>query len=123
MPVTSTSLARPWTSSRTSCGASSASLNGDTIVSASLLKPSVDNPESTIDTFARQFQITQKEAQIVKEAFYLEQGPATMFHVINAFTKAAQDGRLTATDAYRLERPADTSWDWSGHSPFRCLID
>ena len=63
----------------------------------------VDNPESTIDTFARQFQITQKEAQIVKEAFFLEQG-ATMFHVINAFTKAAQDGRLTATDAYRLER-------------------
>ena len=63
----------------------------------------VDNPESTIDTFARQFQITQKEAQIVKEAFYLEHG-ATMFHVINAFTKAAQDGRLTASDAYRLER-------------------
>jgi hypothetical protein len=30
----------------------------------------VDNPESTIDTFARQFQITQKEAQIVKEAFF-----------------------------------------------------
>ena len=63
----------------------------------------VDNPESTIDTFARQFQITQKEAQIVKQAFYLEQG-ATMFHVIQAFTRAAQDGRLTASGAYRLER-------------------
>jgi hypothetical protein len=34
----------------------------------------VDNPESTIDSFARQFQITQKEAQIVKEALLLEQG-------------------------------------------------
>ena len=63
----------------------------------------VDNPESSIDSFARQFQITLKEAQIVKEAFYLEQGPATMFHVINAFTRAAQDGRLSASDAYRLE--------------------
>lgn len=63
----------------------------------------VDNPESTIDTFARQFQISQKEARIVKEAFFLEQG-ATMFHVIQAFTRAAQDKRLTATSAYHLER-------------------
>ena len=63
----------------------------------------VDNPESTIDTFARQFQITQKDAQIVKQAYYLEQG-ATMFHVINAFTRAAQDKRLTASGAYQLER-------------------
>ena len=37
------------------------------------------------------------------EAFFLEQG-ATMFHVIQAFTRAAQDGRLSATDTYRLER-------------------
>lgn len=63
----------------------------------------VGNPESTIDSFARQFQISQKEAQIVKEAFFQEQG-ATMFHVIQAFTRGAQDGRLTASDAYRLER-------------------
>ena len=63
----------------------------------------VENPESIIDTFAKQFQINQKEAQIVKEAFFLEQG-ATMFHVIQAFTRAAQDGRLSASDAYRLER-------------------
>jgi hypothetical protein len=32
----------------------------------------VSNPESTIDSFARQFQITQEEAQIVKQAYYLE---------------------------------------------------
>ncbi len=37
----------------------------------------VDNAESTIDTFARQFQITQKEAQIVKQAFYLEGLPGS----------------------------------------------
>ena len=63
----------------------------------------VNNPESTIDSFARQFQISQEETQIVKQAFYLEQG-GTMFHIINAFTRAAQNGRLTASGAYRLER-------------------
>lgn len=63
----------------------------------------VDNPESSIDTFARQFQISQEEAQIVKQAFYLEQG-ATMFHIIQAFTRAAQDASLSASDSYRLEK-------------------
>jgi len=63
----------------------------------------VSNPESTIDTFARQFQIPQEEVQIIKAAFFLEQG-ATMFHIINAFTRAAQDGRLSAPSAYRLEK-------------------
>jgi hypothetical protein len=38
------------------------------IVSAFPAETPVSNPESTIDTFARQFQITQEEAQIVKEA-------------------------------------------------------
>jgi len=64
----------------------------------------VNNPEGTIESFARQFQIPQEEAQIVKQAYYLEQGSATMFHVINAFTRAAQDASLNATSAYRLER-------------------
>jgi len=63
----------------------------------------VINPESTIETFVRQFQITQDEAQIVKRAYYLEEG-ATMFHVIQAFTRAAQDRSLSASGAYRLEK-------------------
>lgn len=63
----------------------------------------VANPESTIDTFARQFQITQEEAQIVKQAFYQEQG-GTMFHVIQAFTRAAQFPNMSASDSYRLEK-------------------
>jgi hypothetical protein len=63
----------------------------------------VSNPESTIDTFARQFQITQEEAQIVKQTFYQEQG-GTMFHVIQAFTRAAQFPNLSASDSYRLEK-------------------
>jgi hypothetical protein len=62
----------------------------------------VDNPISTIETFARQFAITQNETEVVKQAFYLAQG-ATMFHVINSFTRAAQEPGLSASDAYRLE--------------------
>ena len=63
----------------------------------------VEDPENSIETFARQFQITRPEAEIVKKAFYMEQG-ATMFHIIQAFTRAAQDKSLSASDAYRLEK-------------------
>ena len=63
----------------------------------------VDNPERTIETFARQFQIAQDETAIIKQAYLHEPG-ATMFHVIQAFTRAAQAPSLSATDAYRLER-------------------
>ena len=62
----------------------------------------VDNPISTIESFARQFSLTQNEAEVVKQAFYQEQG-GTMFHVINSFTRAAQEPGLSAADAYRLE--------------------
>ena len=63
----------------------------------------VDNPESTIDSFSRQFQISKEEATIVKQAFYLEEG-STMFHIIQAFTRAAQYKSLSASDSYRLEK-------------------
>jgi hypothetical protein len=62
----------------------------------------VENPINTIETFARQFSLTQAETEIVKQAFYLEQG-ATMFHIINSFTRAAQKPDMSASDAYRLE--------------------
>ena len=64
---------------------------------------SVDNPMSTIETFAKQFQLSQAETEIVRQAYYLEQG-GTMFHVINAFTRAAQEPNLSAAEAYKLER-------------------
>ena len=63
----------------------------------------VPHPLDSIDRFARQFQLTREEAEVVKQAYYLEQG-ATMFHIINAFTRAAQDPALSSTDAYRLEK-------------------
>lgn len=63
----------------------------------------VDNPMSSIEAFSRQFQLTQNEAEVVKSAWYLEDG-ATMFHVINAFTRAAKLPGLTAMESYQLER-------------------
>jgi len=63
----------------------------------------VDNPESTIETFARQLQIGQEQTEIVKRAYYLEPKPV-MYFIIQAFTRAAQDKSLSATDSYRLER-------------------
>ncbi len=67
------------------------------------LQSPVDNPERSIEAFARQFMIPQEQAQIIQQAFYQEPG-ATMFHIIQAFTRAAQDRSLSASDSYRLER-------------------
>ena len=63
----------------------------------------VDNPLSTIGTFNRQFNITKKEAEAITHAWEIEQG-FTMFHVINAYTRAAQDTSLTSEESYKLER-------------------
>jgi hypothetical protein len=67
----------------------------------------VDRPEDSIEAFVRQFQIPQEQMEIIKHAFYQEPG-ATMFHIINAFTRAAQDSVLSATEAYQLEKTAGT---------------
>jgi hypothetical protein len=66
---------------------------------------SVDNPENSIEAFAKQFQIPQEQTQIIKRAFYEEPG-ATMFHIINAFTRAGQNPVLSAMDSYQLEKTA-----------------
>jgi len=63
----------------------------------------LDNPLSTIGSFNRQFTLTKKEAEAVTHAWEIEQG-MTMFHVINAYTRAAHEGDLTAEEEYRLER-------------------
>jgi len=63
----------------------------------------VDNPTSTIETLGRQFQLSQTEIEVVRKAFYLEQG-TTMFHVLNAFTRGAKNLSLSASDAYRLQK-------------------
>jgi hypothetical protein len=64
---------------------------------------SIDNPLATIGSFNRQFNITKTEAEAITHAWEIEQ-IYTMFGVINAYTRAAQDPTLTAEESYRLER-------------------
>ena len=63
----------------------------------------VDNPESTIESFNRQFQLGKVEKEAVTWAWPLEAGE-TMFNVVNAYTRAAQYEGLTAEASYRLQR-------------------
>jgi len=63
----------------------------------------LDNPLSTIGSFNRQFTLTKKEGEAVTQAWETEQ-VFTMFGVINAYTRGAQDPTLTAEESYKLER-------------------
>lgn len=63
----------------------------------------VENPLNTIASFNRQFQLTQRQAKTVEQAWEIEQGH-TMFHVMNAYTRAAQDSSLSAEESFQLER-------------------
>jgi len=63
----------------------------------------VNDPMDTIAMFSKQFGLSQIETEVVRQSFYLESG-ATMFHIINAFTRAGQEPNLSAAEAYKLER-------------------
>jgi len=63
----------------------------------------VDNPESTIQNFNKQFQLNQFEKEAVERAWPLEMG-YTMFNVLNAYTRAAQLESLPAESSYRLQK-------------------
>ena len=63
----------------------------------------VDDPLTTIGSFNRQFQLTKTEQQVVEKAWAYEEG-YTMFNVINAYTRAAQDSSLTGEEVHKLER-------------------
>ena len=60
-------------------------------------------PESTIETFNSQFQLSKIEKEAVEWAWPLEAGD-TMFNVVNVYTRAAQYDGLTAEASYRLQR-------------------
>ena len=63
----------------------------------------VEDPMAAIALFSKQFGLSQTETEVVRQAYYLEQG-ATMFHIINAFTRAAQEAGLSPVEAYRYEK-------------------
>lgn len=67
------------------------------------LESSVDNPLETLDSFNRQFQMGKEEKEAVEWAWPIEKGE-TMFHIVNAYTRAAQYNGLSAHSSYRLQK-------------------
>jgi len=67
------------------------------------LESKVDNPESTIQSFNRQFELGKEEKEAVEWALPLEYG-FTIFHVVNVYTKAAQFEALSAESGYKLQK-------------------
>ena len=63
----------------------------------------VDNPLMTIENFNRQFQLAEKEREAVKWGWEQKMGN-TMFHLVNAYTRAAQFEGLSAEASYRLQK-------------------
>jgi hypothetical protein len=65
-------------------------------------RSSVDDPIRFIESFSQRFGLSQTETEVVRQSYQHEPG-ATMFHIINAFTRAAQASDLDTLQAYRLE--------------------
>jgi hypothetical protein len=67
------------------------------------LQSKVENPESTLRSFNRQFQLDKQEEEAVNWGWLHERGN-TMFHIVNTYTKAAQYPEIHAESAYRLQK-------------------
>jgi len=63
----------------------------------------VDDPESTLASFNRQFGLNSREKEAVEWARPMEMGD-NMFAVVNTYTRAAQWDELTAESSFRLSR-------------------
>lgn len=66
----------------------------------------VENPESTIRAFNRQFQLGQKEIEAVNWAVPQEvsAGNANMFQIIQTYTKSADFPSLSAESSFKLQK-------------------
>lgn len=63
----------------------------------------VDNPLTTIENINRQFQLNKAEKEAVEWGRFHESG-YTLFHLVNAYTRASQFEGLSAESSYRLQR-------------------
>jgi hypothetical protein len=63
----------------------------------------VEDPLATIKSLNRQFQVGQLEVEAVEWGYWDEPGQ-TIFHIVNAFTRAAAFPGLNAESSYRLQR-------------------
>ena len=63
----------------------------------------VNNAAVTMENFNRQFLLNKAEKEAVEWGWSREKG-YTMFHVLNAYTRAAQFDGLSAESSYRLQK-------------------
>lgn len=63
----------------------------------------VDNPESSMVSFNRQFQLNKIEQESVAWGWAHDVGES-MFHIIQAYTKGAQNKDLSAESSFKLQR-------------------
>ncbi len=63
----------------------------------------VDNPEATIESFNRQFELRKEEKEAVDWALREELG-FTMFAIVNVYTKSSQYELLSAESRFRLQK-------------------
>ena len=66
------------------------------------LESHVDNPENTLQSFNRQFQLDKVQQEAVTWAWPQEQGN-NMFSIIQTYTRASQKTELSAESRYRLQ--------------------
>ena len=67
------------------------------------LESKVADPEATIQSFNRQFQLNKDEKDATMWSLPLEFGD-TMFHIVNVYTKASQFEGLMSESSYRLQK-------------------
>lgn len=63
----------------------------------------VDNATVTMENFNRQFQLNKTEKEAVEWGWSHEKG-YTMFHLVNAYTRASQFEGLSAESSHRLQK-------------------
>ena len=64
----------------------------------------VDDPLKTIESFNRQFQLSQPQKEAVVEWAWPQEMGDTMFNIVNAYTRAAQFKGLSAENSYQLQK-------------------
>jgi len=67
------------------------------------LESPVDDPLATMNSFNRQFAVSNDEKEALVWAWPYENGN-TMFHIVNAYTRASQMEGLPAESSYRLQK-------------------
>lgn len=77
-------------------------VNSQEYLTLSLNSP-IEDPQATLESFGKQFQLIEMEREAITWAWPYEQGD-NMFNIVQTFTKAAQYPSLPAESAFKLQK-------------------